>query len=52
MVGGLTRTMAVDQESGIPLLRGIPLAGKVVNEESIEFEEVEFLVLLQATRIR
>ena len=52
VVGGLTRTMAVDQESGIPLLRGIPVAGKLMNEESIEFEEVEFLVLLQATRIR
>ena len=52
VVGGLTRTMAVDRESGIPLLRGTPIAGKVFNEETISFEEVEFLVLLQARRIR
>lgn len=52
VVGGLTRTMAVDRESGIPLLRGIPVAGKVINEETVRFEEVEFLVLLQAKRIR
>ena len=52
VVGGLTRTMAVDRESGIPLLRGIPIAGKLANEERIEFEEVEFLVLLQARRVR
>ena len=52
VVGGLTRVMAVDRESGIPLLRGVPIAGKVFNEETVEFEEVEFLVLLQAKRIR
>lgn len=52
VVGGLTRTMAVDRESGVPLLRGIPVAGKLINEETVRFEEVEFLVLLQARRIR
>ena len=52
VVGGLTRTMAVDRESGIPLLRGVPVAGKAVNDETVEFEEVEFLVLLQAKRLR
>lgn len=52
VIGGLTRTMAVDAESGVPLLRGIPIAGKALNEENITYEDVEFLVLLQVHRIR
>ena len=52
VIGGLTRTMAVDRESGIPLLRGLPVLGKTVNEENITYEDVEFLVLLQVRRIR
>lgn len=52
VVGGLTRTMAVDTESGIPLLRGVPALGKAFNEENVRYEDVEFLVLLKVTRIR
>lgn len=52
VIGGLTRTMAVDSESGVPLLRGLPVLGKAVNEENITYEDVEFLVLLQVRRIR
>ena len=52
VIGGLTRTMAIDSESGVPVLRGAPLLGKAVNEENITYEEVEFLVLLQVRRVR
>lgn len=51
VVGGLTRTVAVDRESGVPLIREIPSVGKLLNEESITFEEVEFVVLLQVRRL-
>ncbi len=51
VIGGLTRTMAVDRESGVPLIRGIPVAGKLFNEEDIEYEDVEFVVLLQVKRV-
>lgn len=51
-IGGLTRTMAIDRETGVPLLRGAPLAGKLLNEENITFEEVELVVLLQVRRLR
>ena len=51
VIGGLTRTMAVDKESGIPLIRGVPVAGKLFNEENITFEDVEFIVLLQVRRL-
>jgi type II secretory pathway component GspD/PulD (secretin) len=51
VIGGLNRTMAVDRESGIPLIRGIPVAGKLFNEENITFEDVEFIVLLQVRRL-
>lgn len=51
VIGGLNRTMAVDKESGIPLIRGVPVAGKLFNEENITFEDVEFIVLLQVRRL-
>lgn len=51
VIGGLTKTIAVDKESGVPLLRGIPVAGKLLNEEDIEYENVEFVVLLRVKRI-
>tara|TARA_R110000868_G_scaffold218576_1_gene469015 strand:+ start:158820 stop:160625 length:1806 start_codon:yes stop_codon:yes gene_type:complete len=51
VIGGLTRTLAVDKESGVPLMRGIPLAGKLLNDENISYENVEFIVLLQVKRL-
>ncbi len=52
VIGGLTRTVAVDNESGIPLLKDLPVAGKALSEEDISYEEVEFLVLLQVRRLQ
>ncbi len=52
VIGGLTRTVAVDAESGIPLLKDLPVAGKALSEEDISYEEVEFLVLLQVRRLQ
>jgi hypothetical protein len=51
VIGGLNRTIAVDRESGVPLLRGVPVAGKLFNEEDISYEDVEFIVLLQVRRV-
>lgn len=51
VIGGLNRTIAIDRESGVPLIRGIPLAGKLFNDEDISYEDVEFIVLLQVRRI-
>ncbi|MBI1308539.1 MAG: hypothetical protein GC129_01595 [Proteobacteria bacterium] len=51
VIGGLTKTVAVDTESGIPLLREVPALGKLANEQGISFEEVEFVVLLQVKRL-
>jgi general secretion pathway protein D len=51
VIGGLTKTIAVDSESGIPLLREIPAFGKLANEQGITFDEVEFVVLLQVKRL-
>ncbi|MFT7432794.1 MAG: hypothetical protein ACI9TY_000415 [Alphaproteobacteria bacterium] len=51
VIGGLTRTLAVDKESGVPLIRGIPMAGKLFNDENISYENVEFIVLLQVKRL-
>lgn len=51
VIGGLTKTLAVDTEKGIPLLREIPAFGKLANEESISYEQVEFVVLLQVRRL-
>ena len=52
VIGGLTRTLAIDTESGIPLLKDLPVAGKALGEEDISYEEVEFLVLLQVRRLQ
>lgn len=51
VIGGLTKTMAVDRESGQPLLREVPAVGKLFNDENVSFEEVEFVVLLQVRRL-
>lgn len=51
VIGGLTKTMAVDRESGQPLIREIPAVGKLFNDENVTFEEVEFVVLLQVRRL-
>lgn len=51
VIGGLTRTIAIDKESGVPLIRNIPMAGKLLNDEDISYENVEFIVLLQVKRL-
>lgn len=51
VIGGLTKTVAIDNESGLPIVRDIPALGKLANEQSITFEEVEFVVLLQVKRL-
>lgn len=51
VIGGLTRTLAVDTESGVPILRDIPVAGKMLNNQNISYENVEFVVLLQVRRL-
>ena len=51
VIGGLTRTIAVDNESGVPLLRQMPVAGHLMGDESISYENVEFIVLLQVRRV-
>lgn len=51
VIGGLTRTLAIDKESGVPLIRGIPVAGKLFNDENVSYENVEFIVLLQVKRL-
>lgn len=51
VIGGLTKTMAFDDESGLPILRDITALGKLVNSESIRYENVEFVVLLQVRRL-
>jgi hypothetical protein len=51
VIGGLTKTIAVDKEAGVPLLREIPAFGKLANQEGISFENVEFVVLLQVKRL-
>ncbi len=50
-IGGLTMTIATDRESGIPLLRDIPIAGKLANDDSVEYQQVEFVILLQVKRL-
>jgi hypothetical protein len=50
-IGGLTMTVATDRESGMPLLRDIPVAGKFANDEAIEYQQVEFVILLQVKRL-
>ncbi len=51
VIGGLTKTIAVDTESGIPLIRDIPALGKLANQEGIQYENVEFVILLQVRRL-
>ena len=51
VIGGLTKTIAIDREAGVPLLRDTPVFGKLINEEDIEYEKVEFIVLLQVKRL-
>ena len=50
-IGGLTRTIAVDKETGVPLLQEIPVAGKAFSEESITYEDAEFVVLQQVRKL-
>lgn len=50
-IGGLTMTVATDRESGMPLLRDIPVAGKLANDEGVEYQQVEFVILLQVKRL-
>lgn len=51
VIGGLTKTMAFDRESGMPLIREVPVAGKLLNDENVTYEKVEFVVLLQVRKI-
>ena len=51
VVGGITRTLALDKESGVPLMRNMPVGGVFLGDEDITFENVEFIVLLQAKRL-
>ena len=51
VIGGLTKTIAIDTESGVPLIRDIPALGKLANEEAIKYENVEFVILLQVRRL-
>lgn len=52
VVGGLTKTMAVDSEGGVPVVREFPGLGKFANEENLSYENVEFVVLLQVRRLK
>lgn len=51
VIGGLTKTVAVDSESGVPLLRDISAIGRLANEQGITYEQIEFVVLLQVRRL-
>ncbi|MCP4355829.1 MAG: hypothetical protein GY793_09420 [Proteobacteria bacterium] len=51
VIGGLTRTIAVDKETGVPLLKEVPVAGDAFSEESVTYEEAEFIVLLQVKKL-
>jgi hypothetical protein len=50
-IGGLTTTVATDAESGLPVLRDVPVLGKLGNEENIAYRQVEFVILLQVRRL-
>jgi hypothetical protein len=50
-IGGLTMTVATDKESGMPVLRDIPIMGKLANDENIDYQQVEFVILLQVKRL-
>lgn len=47
VIGGLTKRIAVDKETGVPILKDVPVAGNAFSEESVTYEDVEFVVLLQ-----
>ncbi len=51
VIGGLTKTIAVDKETGVPLLKDVPVAGNAFSEESVTYEDVEFVVLLQVKKL-
>lgn len=51
VIGGLTKRIAIDKETGVPLLKDVPVAGKAFSEESVTYEDVEFVVLLQVKRL-
>ena len=51
VIGGLTKTVAIDSESGVPLIRDIPALGKLANQEGVQYENVEFVILLQVRRL-
>ncbi|MBI1363770.1 MAG: hypothetical protein GC134_07270 [Proteobacteria bacterium] len=51
VVGGLNRRLAVDAESGVPFLRGIPALGNAFQEKQIRYTDVEFIVLMQVKRL-
>ena len=51
VIGGLTKTVAIDTESGVPLVRDVPGLGKLANEEGITYQNVEFVILLQVRRL-
>lgn len=50
-IGGLTMTIATDRDSGLPVLRDIPALGKLANDESNDYSQVEFVVLLQVKKL-
>jgi hypothetical protein len=50
-IGGLTTTLATDRDSGLPIMRDIPALGKLANDESTDYQQVEFVVLLQVKRL-
>jgi hypothetical protein len=52
VIGGLTKTVAIDRESGLPVVREVPGLGKLANEENLSYENVEFVVLLQVRRLK
>lgn len=51
VIGGLTKTIAIDTESGVPLFRDLMAIGKLANEEGVTYENVEFVILLQVKRL-
>lgn len=51
VIGGLTNTIAIDNKTGQPVLRNLPLAGNLFGEKNITYDKVEFVVLLQVHRL-
>ncbi len=52
VIGGLTKTVARDTRSGTPLIGNIPAVGELAKSEDIDYEQVEFVVLLQVKRLQ